>query len=314
MSSTQLEFIRAAHEEIERCERAAVNFLSVRTKTHKDSINQEHKVNEQILRINELAEQLDRYYKNEDGARQKEIDNLAGNNVLSIFYERLKEIKDYHRRFPNLTIEKLEPPSLEDETEEEVPYAEFTGEEGYGKYIDIHIIYEKYVNMRQFKDNRVDYLHFLDKFHIFYDIPKALKDKEFKTYLEGLLNYLISFFERIHPLSDLQKELDKVAEEFEKEWASNNLPGWQKAPFVQKSTANPEQNGTPTTENEPKIDTNGTAEKKPDQIQDPNLYCEPCEKFFAKETVFKAHLSGKKHLQAIEHQKKMKVKKHFIKK
>jgi len=311
MSSTQLEFIRAAHEEIERCERAAVNFLSVRTKTHKDSINQEHKVNEQILRINELAEQLDRYYKNEDGARQKEIDNLAGNNVLSIFYERLKEIKDYHRRFPNLTIEKLETPSLEDETEEEVPYAEFTGEEGYGKYIDLHIIYEKYVNMRQFKDNRVDYLHFLDKFHIFYDIPKLIKDQEYKTYLEGLLNYLISFFERIHPLSDLQKELDKVAEEFEKEWASGSLLGWQKAimpqqiaPLVQKSTPNTEQNGTPTTENEPKMDINSTAEKKQDQIQNPNLYCESCEKFFAKETVFKAHLGGKKHTQAIEHQKK----------
>lgn len=42
--------------------------------------------------------------------RQSEIDALTGSTEFSEFYERLRVIKDHHRKFPN---EPAEPPELE---------------------------------------------------------------------------------------------------------------------------------------------------------------------------------------------------------
>lgn len=39
-------------------------------------------------------------YEDDEGVRRKEIEKLGGNNQFSNFYERLKEIRDYHRRNP----------------------------------------------------------------------------------------------------------------------------------------------------------------------------------------------------------------------
>ena len=41
-------------------------------------------------------------------ARKTEIDALSGTSEFSEFYGRLKAIKDYHRRYPNETVEPLE--------------------------------------------------------------------------------------------------------------------------------------------------------------------------------------------------------------
>lgn len=40
-------------------------------------------------------------YDDEEGARKAEIAQLGGQNVFSAFYERLKEVRDYHRKFPD---------------------------------------------------------------------------------------------------------------------------------------------------------------------------------------------------------------------
>lgn len=41
-------------------------------------------------------------YDDEDGARKEEIDAIGGEDkAFSRFYDRLKEVREYHRRFPN---------------------------------------------------------------------------------------------------------------------------------------------------------------------------------------------------------------------
>ncbi len=41
-------------------------------------------------------------YEDEDKARKEEIEALGGEDkVFSKFYDRLKEIREYHRKFPN---------------------------------------------------------------------------------------------------------------------------------------------------------------------------------------------------------------------
>lgn len=49
-----------------------------------------------------------RIYEDEDGARKEEIAALANkDNPFAAFYDRLKETREYHRRFPNLDVTEV---------------------------------------------------------------------------------------------------------------------------------------------------------------------------------------------------------------
>lgn len=52
-----------------------------------------------------------RIYEDDEGVRKTEFERLSGQNQFSTFYERLKEIKEYHRRNP--TAELTEAPDDE---------------------------------------------------------------------------------------------------------------------------------------------------------------------------------------------------------
>lgn len=55
---------------------------------------------------------------------------------------------------------------------------DFTDEEGYGKYLDLHECYEKYVNLKGVE--KVDYITYLTTFDRLYDINKERKTSEYK--------------------------------------------------------------------------------------------------------------------------------------
>lgn len=48
----------------------------------------------------------------------------------------------------------------------------------------------------------------------------------FIRYIEMLLQYLISFCERVKPLLDLREEYEKVEKRFEEQWEASEFPGW----------------------------------------------------------------------------------------
>lgn len=47
------------------------------------------------------SEQLAALYVDADGARRDEIDSMSGSTVFSEFYDQLKSIREYHRKFPS---------------------------------------------------------------------------------------------------------------------------------------------------------------------------------------------------------------------
>ena len=78
---------------------------------------------------------------------------MSGPNEFAEFYDRLKQIKDFHRRHPGESISV--PMSVEfdelkkaREGNDDAIMAEFTDEEGYGRFLDLHECYEKYVNLK----------------------------------------------------------------------------------------------------------------------------------------------------------------------
>lgn len=120
----------------------------------------------------------------------------------------------------------------------------FSGEEYFGKYLDLISFHEKWLNLSTQKISYVKYLETFNKFEQ-YD---GKKNDEYLDYLKGLANYLEGFIKRSTPLFDLDSLLKEVELEFQK------------------------------------------------TKQDKGLYCEACDKNFAKQTVYDAHLLGKKHI------------------
>ena len=155
----------------------------------------------------------------------------------------------------------------------------FTGEESYGRFLDLTIQHEEYLNLPSIR--RLTYLQYLDAFDNFqppqFTIKKADKtsDQYFK-YLGNLATYLESFMRRTRPLDDLDTLFTSFDEEFDKAWEKNEVLGWE----VDAVPAGPV--------------TEGTGE---------GIWCADCEKEFKNENVYKNHLTGKKHIRSAEAKK-----------
>jgi len=226
-------------------------------------------VNELVTKISDKSQKLLDVYEDKDGSRKEEIDSLSGPNEFNEFYKRLKNIKDYHRRYPNEvgSYMDVEFGILENRREEIVEGLEttFTGEESYGRFLDLNSVYEMYINLKQFE--RIDYNTYVNEFDKFHEIPKEKKNLECKKYLEALFGYLEGFLKRVKPLTDLNKIYSELNKSFEDDWLEGRIAGWDNI-------------------------------TKDEMDTDKSQYCVACVKQFAKQSVFDSHLEGAKHKKA----------------
>ncbi|GER46705.1 splicing factor 3a [Striga asiatica] len=231
MASTLLEVTRASHEEVERLERLIVKDLQAEPQTQKDRLHQSHRVRNTIEQITSTTHKLIEIYEDKDNARKDEIAALGGQsstsanvNVFSAFYDRLKEIREYHRRHPAARYV-----DTTDEYElllKEEPVIEFTGEEAFGKYLDLHELYNDYINSKF--GEQIEYSAYVDIFSDTGRISRKLKlTRQYREYMQKLLEYLIYFLERTEPLQDLERIFSKVNAEFEEQWSSGLVEGWE---------------------------------------------------------------------------------------
>ncbi|XP_010548951.1 PREDICTED: splicing factor SF3a60 homolog [Tarenaya hassleriana] len=229
MSATLLEVTRAAHEEVERLERLVVTDLQNVPPTSKDRLLQQHRVRNMIETAMSTTEKLVEIYEDKDNARKDEIAALGGQtatgtNVFSAFYDRLKEIREYHRKHPSGRL--VDPNEDYEALLKEEPVIEFSGEEAFGRYLDLHEMYNQYINSK-FGDV-IEYSAYLDVFSQPEKIPRKLKlTRQYREYMENLMEYLIYFFQRTEPLEDLDRKLSEVVSDFEQKYADGKLEGWE---------------------------------------------------------------------------------------
>ncbi|KAK0180635.1 hypothetical protein PV327_002998 [Microctonus hyperodae] len=229
---TILEQQRRYHEERERLMDAMVKEVLHKKPGHRENINSEHRSKMLLDQYMDSTRKLLELYEDKDGQRKEEIQALSGPNEFSEFYSRLKSIKEFYRRHPNeisvpLSVEFEELAKMrENPTEELANLVEFTDEEGYGKYLDLHECYEKYVNLKGIE--KIDYITYLSTFDHLFDIPRERKNADYRRYVEALLTYLTDYLTRVRPLHDMNNELQQVATEFEGHWENNTFPGWPK--------------------------------------------------------------------------------------
>lgn len=229
---TVIEQQRRYHEERERLEDAMTQEILLKKSNPKEQINSDHRTRFLLERYMEVTGKLQNLYEDKDALRKEEIASISGPNEFAEFYGRLRNIKSYHRKYPNEIAEPMQMEFLklkenrEKPADEQEALVEFTDEEGFGRYLDLHEAYTQYINLKNIE--QIDYLTYLLSFDRLFEIPKQRKNFEYKKYLNTLVGYLYCFIQRAKPLLNLEQELHSALEDFESKLESGNFPGWPK--------------------------------------------------------------------------------------
>jgi splicing factor 3A subunit 3 len=282
MSFSVLEQLRSAHEDIENIEKAMSLVLMEKHKNQKPSVSCEHALKYLVETTQLKCKTAADIYQDKDGMRTDDINALAGQradkkagDVWTSFYDKVKEVKDYHRRFsvnqghPELqNAEWFYQRAFEADGTEKI----FSGEEEYGKRVDMHELFVQYLNIKKITTQRrksfteatyarlkkktpdlepedpevketvdkefheLDYIEWLKTFDQFHDIPRYCKynEKSYSDYLEGVIAYLRGFLLRTQPMVDIDKLEQQFEKEFEERWNDRSIPGWQDPTYKDK--------------------------------------------------------------------------------
>ncbi|KAI9828848.1 MAG: hypothetical protein M1826_005952 [Phylliscum demangeonii] len=282
-----LEEQRFLHEDLERLEQGISDRVLDEPKQLRERLAQDHQISGFLGRIQQQSQRLLEIYQDAEGGRKREIQTISTGDPFDEFYKQLDEMKDFHRRYPNEPIENLERVYKKDTGDGDALLSEidnmFTGEEAYGRFLDLTALHDEYLNLPSVK--RLTYLQYLDIFDHFLppQCPVKRVDKntdQYFHYLGNLTSYLESFLRRTKPLENFDALRAQIDADFDQAWTAGKLPGWT----VEGSAAGP---GRPSGGGE-------TAAGR---------WCPDCEKDFTNENVYKNHLTGKKHLKAAEARK-----------
>jgi splicing factor 3A subunit 3 len=204
MSTSVLERTRQNQEDIELFQRSVVFLLGDEPKNvcssqqvdsancvqHRENVLQSHWMNFFGDKVIDRCSQLTSVYKDEDGyvlgrifwltfkehslslhrSRKEEIQAMGGKgeDLFNNFYAQLRQIKQYHNKFANLQPERPEAEQLLNNTDFLEHIVRFTGEEGFGRYLDLHAHFEKFINLKGI-NNDIDYMKYISIFFSFPD-------------------------------------------------------------------------------------------------------------------------------------------------
>uniref|UniRef100_A0A2K6TM57 Matrin-type domain-containing protein n=1 Tax=Saimiri boliviensis boliviensis TaxID=39432 RepID=A0A2K6TM57_SAIBB len=210
---TILERQRHYHEEKERFMGTMAKEMFTKKSTLQDQINSDHRTQAMQDRYMEVSGNLRDLYDGKDGLPKEKLNAISGPNEFAEFYNRLKQIKEFHQKHPyeicvpmSVEFEELLK-ARENPREETQNLVEFTEIQGYGRYL-------KYINLKT--SEKLDYIIYLSIFDQLFDIPKERK------------KYLQDYPDRVKPLQDQNELFGKIQAELEKKWESGTFPGWPK--------------------------------------------------------------------------------------
>ncbi|ODQ77082.1 hypothetical protein BABINDRAFT_163817 [Babjeviella inositovora NRRL Y-12698] len=306
--TTTIETVRSAIEEVEEIEIAILSRLqrnpkiyapesrhdsvllrNTKKRSYKETLTQQHEVSlllsQHAKRCGVIKELLQ---DTRSSMLAVEIATFKdSSNDLKMFDSCIANIKLHHERYPNLQVEDLahlysmgsSGIILSNETDEAGLRAlkkrkpKMSILSAFGSSIDLDALFTgeellgKYVDLSECHKlylnlpglTKVSYLEYLDSFNVF-SASNFPKDQQYKSYLGTLAAYLRGFYDKAYPLEDVGEILSTIEKEFE----------------TQATTA--------------------TASLQ--EHEDGSVWCDSCNKLFAKRSVYDGHLSGKRHKKA----------------
>ena len=323
MSNTILEQIRHKYEEIEQYEKAISKSLTYRDNNPNESVVSEtiikrcqDKIQQNSRDIIDLFEDKSENFKQEKLIMTGNMDymssklcllkptNINNNNYYSNllmkkrkadiwvnFYDKIKEIKMLNKSGNDINHTTTGDKIFNNLLSEINLKTLFTNEENFGKCLDLHELYHEYINIPNIfniennnkKDNKFlinenmnkiakfDYLNYLKNLDNFKNIPlNVKKNEEYINYIKHLTQYLKSFFVKIYPLVNFNEIQDIIDSKFEDD--QENLE-------------------------------NKSLELNEEEKKKTELFCNICNKSFAKQTLMEAHMKSKKHLKKLNFSK-----------
>jgi splicing factor 3A subunit 3 len=249
-----------------------MNMLT-RLNQNRERLRRSHEIAHFLGRIQNQSRRLLHIYADVDGSRAKEIQAMGTGDSFEEFRKRLAGLKEFHRKYPNEQVENLEKAYKRPGPDQD-PFginmnAMFSGEESFGRFFDLTMLHEEYLNLPGMKKApRISYVQYLDAFDAFlpptFPLPKSEKmtDPYFK-YLGNVSAYLEGFMRKTKPLEDLDKLFASFDEAFELLWENDKVAGWE----IEKE-----------------------AEKEGHSI-----WCQDCQKEFNNINTYQHHFDSKKH-------------------
>lgn len=178
----------------------------------------QHRLKRLASEMSDINRDLLRLYGDKDGLMKEEVESMRGTEMFENFYNKLTSTKEYYQKFPSTLIDLNE----EITCDVEIP---FSGEEVFGKYLDLNNIFAVFLNIMKDILKEQDYLQYLDRFNSFFYIPIKVKStKQYLDYLEQLWKYLKDFFDRTSPLVNLDSIINN---EWKKDFESSYVPDQQ---------------------------------------------------------------------------------------
>jgi len=150
---------------MENVEKAMSMVLLDKAKNSRHPVSVEHALNFLVQSSKQKCKTAVEIYQDKDGMRSDDINALAGQrgdkkqgDVWTSFYDKVKEVKDYHRRF---TINSGVPEMQNGEWfyrrafEADRSDTLFSGEEDMGKRVDMHEMFVMYLNLKKITEGRL---------------------------------------------------------------------------------------------------------------------------------------------------------------
>ncbi|KAL0215120.1 hypothetical protein P9112_007304 [Eukaryota sp. TZLM1-RC] len=216
-----VEQIRSLHEEFDFHERQASEEFLEDFYGPRDALLHHTRVRAHLDSMSELASRLNSLYA--DPLLLSELDHVAGNGdldtALQNFFTDSRSIHHWFDNHPEVLSSESAVLSRKDKFfEDSEIFPNFTGEEDFGKYVDLNHFHSIFLNLNSYfpeiDTTQVDYLAYLDLFYSFKRSDGSFvvtnRDDVYKNYVESVYNYLIDFIRRIRPLYNIEKLISEL--------------------------------------------------------------------------------------------------------
>ncbi|KFG61128.1 putative splicesome-associated protein [Toxoplasma gondii RUB] len=337
MSASLLEHLRASHEEVERVEKAAAQLLLLQDqrcgtapssssssssvlkgeKRKREKLRLDWAVADMLSRMQESAQKCLEIYGDGDNLRKDEIGFLGGqreggggNDVWVNFYERIRQIREFHRKRAmtaaaqgtdlSVAPEMKDPQALVEEANQ-TPYLDgvFDEAEQWGEMLNLHNSFTTFINWKPLRTYKVNEARKAEtarlmKRGLTEEVAERLKDSRFE---EDLVDY-ISYLKTFHVFTSIPRALKYRSSDYLA--YLNGIVAYLQDFFRRRN---------------PLADHDQVRQKFSEQFEEQwgrkevpgwqtptmelPLYCRPTDKVFLSEGPRESHMQGKKYKKAL---------------